>query len=600
MALVFTLLFYWLVDRQYVTFQLRGADIDRFSQAIWNTTRGNFLFTTIFEESLLAKHFSPYMALLSPLLLIWEDARILFLFQLVGIAAAGLILYKIVHDRHPRLAIIFLLAFYLNPPLHQIALLELRRVTLAMPFIALMLFGLYKDRRLLMLLGMAFVLLIKEDMGLIVAMVGLYLLLFKRDWRWGLPTFLIGLAWFLSMVQLVIPAIAGGDYTQLGYYSDWGDSIWEMARNVLSHPVNTLKYMFDRGSLLALWRLLLPLAIILPFLGADYLLIIAPLIALMLLSNEPAVHKLGRWYLAPVLPVLFAAVAVGIGRQPNKRARQASAALLIATLLAYALFSLAPLGGRFDSGRYQTSEQQDLIWDLIDELPGDATIVSQVAFSTPLSFRENIYVYPWHDPVEDSADYFVMGRENFSYPFDSEGINWEINNLIADPALTIVEEAGGFFIFQQGGSPLPSTSSGLIAEESIMLEKFEVAVSDNEGRYQTIDYKPLTMGSDQLLRVSLYWRALESPGENRTVSVRIVDGDGTLVAQHDMQPSSGSRPTSWWEPGWEFRDVYYLKIDNEYSLGDASLNLLLYDSATQERIPFADREEIKLWSLILQ
>ena len=182
LALAFTIIFFWLINRQYETFQLRGADLDRFTQAIWNTPRGRFLYTTIKDESILGKHFSPYMAVLSPLLFIWADSRILFLFQLLGIAISGLILYKILEDKRPGLALIFLLAFYLNPPLHQIALIELRRVTLAMPFLALMLYGLYRDKRGLMLIGLLFALLIKEDMGLIVAMVGLFLLLFKRDW----------------------------------------------------------------------------------------------------------------------------------------------------------------------------------------------------------------------------------------------------------------------------------------------------------------------------------------------------------------------------------------------------------------------------------
>ncbi len=600
MAVAFTLVFFWLINRQYQTFQLRGADIDRFTQAIWNTPRGRFLYSTILEESILAKHFSPYMALLTPLLLIWADARILFLFQLTGIAITGLILYRIIEDKRPGLAPIFLLAFYLNPPLHQIALIELRRVTLAMPFLALMLYGLYKDKRGLMLIGMVMALLIKEDMGLVVAMVGMFLLLIKRDWRWGLPITLAGLAWFFGMLLLVIPALADGYYFQLGYYSDWGSSIGEIAINLLTHPGQTLQYMFDRSSILALWRLLLPLAVILPFIGAEYLLIILPLVVLMLLSNEPAMHKLQRWYLAPVLPVLFAAVAVGIGRLPEKSSRLATLALLIATLVAYGLYSQAPLGGRFEPERYRRSENQDLIWELIKQLPKEATVVAQVAFSTPLALREQIYVYPWFDPVEDSADFFVMGRSNFSYPFNEFEINWEINNLIADPQLTIIEEVDGFYIFQPRGRPLPSRMINAVAEEAIKLEKVEAALSDQDGRYQTVSHEPIIFEQGRQLRITLYWRALTNSNDDRTVSVRIIDSGGALVAQHDMQPSGGSRPTSWWEPGWAFRDVYYLTLPPEFTSGPASLDLLLYDSVTQDRVPFGDEKIIRLWDLILQ
>ena len=600
MALTFTIIFFWLINRQYQTFQLRGADIDRFTQAIWNTPRGRFLYTSIFEESLLAKHFSPYMALLSPLLFIWADPRILFLFQLVGIAISGLILYKILDDKRPGLALVFLLAFYLNPPLHQIALIELRRVTLAMPFLALMLYGLYRDKRGLMLIGLLFALLIKEDMGLIVAMVGLFLLLFKRDWRWGLPITLVGLAWFIGMLLVVIPTFADGSYFQLGYYSNWGDSFGEIVRNILTHPGQVLRFMFDRSSILSLWRLLLPVVVVLPFLGAEYLLIILPLVALMLISNEPAMHKLQRWYLAPVLPVLFAAVAVGIGRMSERYARWAAASLLLATVIAYGLYSQAPMGGRFEPDRYQRSDTQNLIWELINDLPEDATVVAQVAFSVPLALREQIYVYPWYDSVEDSVDYFVMSRKDFSYPFDKFEIKWEINNLVADPQLTISEEVDGFYIIRPNGQPHPSVRIDAVAEEAIMLEKVELALAGDDGRFNTISPGTISLEPGQQLRVTLYWQALATITDDRTVSVRIVDGSGALVAQHDMQPGDGSRPTSWWQPGWAFRDVYYLTLGADLTPGPAALNLLLYDSTTQERVPFGDEEMLELWELYLQ
>ena len=108
LALVFTVIFLYLNTRQYLSFSLQAPDIDRFDQALWNTLRGRFLFSTIPNKSILAYHFSPYMALLSPLLLLWSDVRILFAAQIVGIAATGLILFKMIEDKRPWLALILL------------------------------------------------------------------------------------------------------------------------------------------------------------------------------------------------------------------------------------------------------------------------------------------------------------------------------------------------------------------------------------------------------------------------------------------------------------------------------------------------------------
>jgi hypothetical protein len=57
-------------------------------------------------------------------------------------------------------------------------------------------------------------------------------------------------------------------------------------------------------------------------------------------------------------------------------------------------------------------------------------------------------------------------------------------------------------------------------------------------------------------------------------------------------PSNGARPTSWWQPGWNFRDVYYLTIAPTAVPGPATLDVLLYDTFTQERIPFEGGEEV--------
>jgi len=473
-------------------------------------------------------------------------------------------------------------------------------VTLAMPFLALMLYGLYKDRRGLMLVGMLLALLCKEDLGLIVAMVGVYLLVFKRDWKWGLPITIFGLAWSLAMLLWVIPAFLLTDYPQINYFDAWGDSFGDIAGNVLTHPLQALQAMFDQDSLVAFWRGLLPLAIILPFLAADYLIIILPLLALMLISSDRDLHSLQRWYMAPLLPILFAAVAVAIGRLPQRYARWSVAALLVATLAGFVLYSRAPLGGRFEPYRYQLSERDERAWEIVEAVPDGAKVAAQVAFSTHLAHREHIYVYPWFRIGEENMDYFLMARNYDSYPIPSDELDWEINNLVANPDYVVEMEADGIYLIGQGGEQRPSTPINRVAEEAIKLERVEIAVADEQGFYESIEGQPIPVSPGQQLRVTLYWEALAAPNAERTVSVRVQDSSGALVAQKDMLPGDGSRPTSWWEPGWRFRDVYYLTIAQEVTPGPASLDLVLYDSFTQERIAFdGDEERIRLMALTL-
>ena len=592
LAAIFTLLFFLLNSQKYLSLELQAPDTDRFFQAIWNTLRGRFLYSTITDRSILAYHFSPYLALLSPALLIWSDIRILFLAQTVSIAATGLILYRIVEEKHRILALWFLLAFYLNATLHNVALYELRRVTFAMPFIALMFYGLYRKKRGPLLVGIAFSLLVKEDLGLIVAMVGLYLLVFRKDWKWGIPITVLGLVWSMGMLPWVIPSISGQAYDQLSYYADGGDSSLEIARTMIFDPVRALTTIFDGAGLLALVRMLLPLAIVLPFLAPEFMLLSVPFIIMMLLSSDRAMHTLSRWYLAPVLPILFGAIAVLIDRLPQVKAKWVVVTLLVATAVGFFLFSGAPLGGEFEPGRYEVTERARRAWDIIEQIPDDAIVASQVEFITALSEREHIYLYPWYAIGEENIEYFILGRDFDSYPVPADEIDWEINNLIADPDIVVVEEVEGIYLLHQNGTPLPSFEVNKVAEEAIKLDRIEVAVADELGFYQTTVEEPLNVSPGQLVRVTLYWEALDAPAVDRTVSVRLQDKSGALVGQHDMMPVDGSRPTSWWQPGWYIRDVYYLTVGQDAQSGIGSLDLVLYDSYSGERVTFEEDAEV--------
>lgn len=591
LALIFSATFLYLNTRQYLSFSLQAPDIDRFSQALWNTLHGRFLFSTIPNKSILAYHFSPYMALLSPLLLIWSDVRILFAVQIIGIAATGLILFKMIEDKRPWLALILILAFYLNASLQQVTLLEFRRVTLAMPYIALAIYGLYKDKRWLMLLGLALALLIKEDLGLLVAGMGVYLLVIKRDWKWGLGITALGLAWTAVMVAWVVPSIRGDFTGQTRYFGEWGAGPQEMVKNIITNPGKVIQTMFDRQGLAALWRTFLPLGLLLPFLAPEMLLISAPLLGLYLLSGQPEMHQLERWYLAPLLPIFFAALAVVLVRLPRRYAGWAAAGLMLATVIGSILYSPGPLGGRFEPARYQVTERHLQAWRVLEAVPDDAIVAAQVDFIVPLAQREYIYLYPWMAIGRENIEYFVMGRGFDSYPIKSSELDWEINNLIVDPEMVVDTEVNGIYLIRQGGAQNPAFEIGRTADEAIYLDRAEVALADEHGIYQTVTEGPLPVSPGQTLRVTLYWEALAAPGVERTVSVRVEDGTGALVAQQDSQPVQASRPTSWWEPGWRLRDVYYLTVDPGAAVGPASLDLVLYDSYSQERVRFDNGDE---------
>ena len=605
LALIFVVVMFALMVAKHNAFNTRVYDFARFSQAIWNTLDGKFLFESIKYRSILGDHFSPIMALAAPFLLIWPDERVLFLIQAVNVAVAGLLLYKIIRDKRPELAPWFLLVFLLNPALHEVTLFEVRRIVFALPFLALALYALSKHNRWLMLLGLVLALLAKENIGFFVFMIGLYLLIFERDWKWGVSLMVLGAGWLIVVSLWIIPPFntltAVGEYPQFYYFNYLGNSVEEIIQNILADPLVLFRRMFGPEQLTALWRLLLPLALILPFLEPRWVLFTLPYIAILLLSSDEDMYQIVKWYPGTILVVFFAAIAVGWDRIPKRWEHWVMGGLLTTTIIGYLLYSPAPLGGRYDPSLYKVSDHDRLAAQLLDTIPPDVSVAAQPSYVPHLTSLLDLYHFPWIKIGEENVDYFLLDRHTEPYPYNEHEINDEITNRVADPAYVVVGEADGIFLLRNRGEQLPSIPADRLAEGSIRLERFEVAVRSEEGLFENITEAPLIVKPGQRIRVTLYWEAVGNPEEERTVSVRIADDTGWLIAQHDSMPVGGTRPTSWWEEGQKIRDVYYLDIPPDTPPGKLTLDLVLYDSHTLEIVSFeGEGETLNLRPIVIE
>jgi uncharacterized membrane protein len=167
-------------------------------------------------------------------------------------------------------------------------------VVLALPFLALALYALAEKRRWLMLLALLLALLSKEDIGLFVFGVGIFLLIFQRDWRWGATMMILGLAWSVVVSLWIIPAFRtpGTEYPQLFYFDYLGNSYEEIAATLQRDPLILPRQLISLDRLSALWRIFLPLGLFLPFLGAELFLIALPALLLLMLSGDAEIYGL--------------------------------------------------------------------------------------------------------------------------------------------------------------------------------------------------------------------------------------------------------------------------------------------------------------------
>jgi hypothetical protein len=89
-----------------------------------------------------------------------------------------------------------------------------------------------------------------------------------------------------------------------------------------------------------------------------------------------------------------------------------------------------------------------------------------------------------------------------------------------------------------------------------------------------------------ILALTLYWQALRPVSHDYTVFVHLLGQYDRVIAQRDVEPGLGARPTSGWKPGEVVADPYLLVLpEAAYAPDQAVWEVGLYDAATGQRLP---------------
>jgi hypothetical protein len=83
------------------------------------------------------------------------------------------------------------------------------------------------------------------------------------------------------------------------------------------------------------------------------------------------------------------------------------------------------------------------------------------------------------------------------------------------------------------------------------------------------------------LCVELNWNALKAPASDYTVYVHVIDPQGNLIAQNDMQPRNGFAPTSQWAVGTLLADRHGVILPASLPAGEYTIRVGLYRSDDQ-------------------
>ncbi|MCJ7792862.1 MAG: DUF2079 domain-containing protein, partial [Candidatus Marinimicrobia bacterium] len=202
---VLALLYSTLSIVRHAHFQSGGFDLGLYDQTIWKYSHFLSPYNTIKDRFALGDHLNLTLPLIAPLYWLWEDVRLLLIFQAFWLSFSSLAIYLLCRLRKFSPLTSFNLSFLysLFYGIQFAVFFDFHPVIIGVGLIAWLVYFLESKRKKLFGLTLVLLLLTQENMGLALTSLGL-IYFFKKDYR-GLAIGFIfgGLVWSLLAAKII-------------------------------------------------------------------------------------------------------------------------------------------------------------------------------------------------------------------------------------------------------------------------------------------------------------------------------------------------------------------------------------------------------------
>jgi uncharacterized membrane protein len=410
-------LFSYLSVARQRAFWTGRFDVGNMVQAVWSTAQGRPLETTDVagrQFVRLGAHVDPVLVLFTPLAWTPVLPEALLVAQAIIVAAGALPAFWLGRRwlGDDRLAAAGAAVYLLYPPLQWATVTEFHPVTLAAPLLMLCIWAAEERRYPVLIVAAVLAALTKEEVGLALAMLGVWMAVRGPGRRYGAALAAASLAWVAVAVLVVIPRYNAGEGSDfVDRYAWLGSDGGEVVRSLVTRPWDAVAHMggYDRLSYLA--ALLLPLAL-LPLLAPLIAAGAVPELLLNLLADWFPQYSIEFQYVAVIVPFLVAGAIMGLGRlralrRPAALARllrhdRAVAACWVGAVVASGVY-LGPLpfwsevpavGSEQRVEQYRVGDHAEAARRLVAMIPDGVPVSAGNLPGAHLSERERILTFP--------------------------------------------------------------------------------------------------------------------------------------------------------------------------------------------------------------
>ena len=432
-------------------------DLGNMVQAVWSTAHGRPLRMTDLhgdQISRLAAHVDPILVAFAPLWWLWPSPQMLLVVQACAVAVGAIPVFLLArkHLASSRAGLGFGLAYLLYPATGWLTLNEFHPVALATPLLLFAFWYLDEDRLLPFSVCALAAATCKEEIALVVAGFGIWYALVRRRWRVGAAIAVIGGAWAVVAIAIVIPHYnAGAESDFYGRYSEVGGSAGGILKTAFTHPLRIAEAAFSARDLHYLVDLVAPLAAL--CLLAPLVLVAAlPELAINLLSSATTQTSIHFHYTAGLIPPLVIGAIFGAKRLSRWALPVAAAVVLAALIGNYRLGPIpgwrhVPGGQTFQATAAHVTAHDHVADRALRLIPADAVVSATNTLGAHLSARRRVLSFPF---IEDSkwvaADETQPGYADRYAPVPTAT---QLAALRRNPEWRLVFEEDGILIFRR-------------------------------------------------------------------------------------------------------------------------------------------------------
>ncbi|MBU0648285.1 DUF2079 domain-containing protein [Patescibacteria group bacterium] len=295
----------------------------------------------------------------------------------------------------------------------------------------------------------------KETMALVTSFWGISILLFdeKEVRKHGWVTLIISVWYFLGVVRFLIPYFNQGEFDHLLSFGRFGGSITEILWNMITHPVWLAKLLFDDGTKLRMWGLILLSGGILAIFKPKYSWLALPIIAQKFFSENVNYWTHFFHYsvgLAPII-VVGASMAIYSYFQSDKVRKVLFGVLLMANLVILVLVGFydgSNVWRIFSKEYYQPKYNHQNIVEAVEMIPDGDSVSAQNSLVPHLASRDEIYLFP---AINDANYVIVVLESSDMWPIDNQKSLRKIKRELLDDSgkYDLIYDKEGVYLYHR-------------------------------------------------------------------------------------------------------------------------------------------------------